>query len=74
MSKTSWGVSFADEILNGGRDAVCPSAGNGDLYNESCAAWYWQFYFFRRQHLDRHRNLFRDRVSNRVHSVRLILR
>lgn len=74
MSKTSWGVGFADEMLNGGRDATCPRTGNEDLYNESCAASYWPFFFFRRQHLDRRRNLFRDRVSNRVPNGRLILR
>ena len=51
-----------------------PRTGNEDLYNESCAASYWQFFFFRRQHLDRRRNPFRDRVSNRVPNGRLILR
>lgn len=74
MSKTSWGVGFADEMLNGGRDAACPRTGNEDLYNESCAASYWQSFFFRRQHLDRRRNPFHDPVSNRVPSGRLILR
>jgi hypothetical protein len=74
MSKTSWGVSFADEMLDRGRDADCPRTGNEALYNESCAAPYWPFFFFRRQHLDRRRNPFRDRVSNRVPSGRLILR
>jgi hypothetical protein len=74
MRKTSWGVGNADEMLFRGRAATSPPTGNGDLYNESCAAWSWQFYFFRRQRLDRRRSRFPDRVSNRVHSVRLIPR
>jgi hypothetical protein len=74
MSKSSWGVDFAEEMRFRGRVVACPSTGNGHLYNESCAASSWQFFFFRRQCWHKRRSLFQERVSNRVHSDRLILR